>query len=99
MKRLFFMTDRRIRYAASKDLNEASVYFKSGSLYKCRPEAGYICAKYKGNVDNFMNSVAIVEHPDGTTYLVALMSNVRKKNSASDHMALASAIDRKIRGK
>lgn len=99
MKRLFYMTDRRIRYAASADLREASVYFKSGSLYKCRPEEGYVCAKYKGNVDNFMNSVAIVEHPDGTTYLVALMSNVRKKNSASDHMALASAIDRKIRGK
>jgi hypothetical protein len=99
MKRLFYMTDRRIRYAASPDLREAFVYFKSGSLYKCRPESGYVCAKYKGNVDNFMNSVAIVEHPDGTTYLVALMSNVRKKNSASDHMALASSIDKKIRGK
>ena len=99
MKRLFYMTDRRIRYAASAELRQAAVYFKSGSFYKCRPEEGYVCAKYKGNVDNFMNSVAIVEHPDGTTYLVALMSNVRKKNSASDHMELAAAIDRKIRGK
>jgi len=44
-----------------------------------------------------MNSVAIVEHPDGTTYLVAMMSNVLKKNSASDHMALAAAIDRMVR--
>jgi hypothetical protein len=99
MKRLFYMTDRRIRYAASPDLREASVYFKSGSLYKCKPESGYVCAKYKGNVDNFMNSVAIVEHLDGTTYLVALMSNVRKKNSAADHMALASSIDKKVREK
>ena len=79
-------------------MRNAAVYFKSGSLYKCRPEEGYSCAKYKGNVDNFMNSVAIIEHPDGTTYMVALMSNVRKKNSANDHMALAAAIDKKVRG-
>lgn len=97
MKKLFYMTDRRIRYAASPALKEAAVYFKSGSLYKCRPEEGYSCAKYKGNVDNFMNSVAIVEHPDSTTYFVVLMSNVLRKNSASDHMALATAIDKKIR--
>ncbi len=97
MKRLFYMTDRRIRYAASPVLRDAAVYFKSGSLYKCRPEEGYSCAKYKGNVDNFMNSVAIIEHPDSTTYLVALMSNVRKRNSASDHMALAAGIDRIVR--
>lgn len=98
MKRLFYMTDRRIRYAAAPALRNAAVYFKSGSLYKCRAEEGYSCAKYKGNVDNFMNSVAIIEHPDGTTYMVALMSNVRKKNSANDHMALAAAIDKKVRG-
>ena len=97
MKKLMYMTDRRIRYAASPALKNAAVYFKSGSLYKCAPEAGYTCAKYKGNVDNFMNSVAIVEHDDCTTYLVALMSNVRKRNSASDHMALAASIDKIIR--
>jgi hypothetical protein len=98
MKRIFYMTDRRIRYAGSPALKEAAVYFKSGSLYKCKAEEGYVCAKYMGNVDNFMNSVAIIEHTDSTTYMVALMSNVRKKNSASDHMALASAIDKKVRG-
>ncbi|MBK8699218.1 MAG: hypothetical protein IPN29_06595 [Saprospiraceae bacterium] len=99
MKRLFYMTDRRIRYAASPTLKDAAVYFKSGSLYQCRPEAGYYCAKYKGNFNNYMNSVAIVEHPDKTIYMVALMSNVRKRNSATDHMALASAIDKKVREK
>jgi len=98
MKKLSYMTDRRIRYAAAPALRNAAVYFKSGSLYKCRPEEGYTCQKYKGNVDNFMNSVAIVEHPDGTTYMVALMSNVRKKNSASDHQALAASIDKIVRG-
>ena len=97
MKKLLYMTDRRIRYASSPALKEAAVYFKSGSLYKCRPEEGYSCGKYRGNVDNFMNSIAIVEHPDCTTYMVALMSNVRKKNSASDHMALAAAIDKAVR--
>ena len=56
-----------------------------------------MCEKYKGNVDNIMNSVAIVEHPDGVTYLVALMSNVRKKNSNLDHMALAASIDKLVR--
>jgi hypothetical protein len=97
MKKLFYMTDRRIRYAASPALRDAAVYFKSGSLYKCQPEEGYSCGKYKGNVYNYMNSVAIVEHQDGTTYLVALMSNVRKKNSATDHMMLAAAIDKQVR--
>lgn len=97
MKKLFYMTDRRIRYGASSALRDAAVYFKSGSLYKCQAEEGYACGKYKGNVYNFMNSVAIIEHPDGTTYLVALMSNVRKKNSATDHMLLATAIDKKVR--
>lgn len=97
IKRLLYMTDRRIRYANAPSLKNAAVYFKSGSLYKCAPEQGYQCEKYKGNVDNFMNSIAIVEHPDGVTYLVALMSNVRKKNSNHDHMALAASIDKLVR--
>jgi hypothetical protein len=97
VKRLMYMTDRRIRYAASPVLRDAGVYFKSGSLYKCKQEEGYTCAKYKGNVDNYMNSVAIVEHPDSTTYMVALMSNVLRKNSNIDHNALASQIDRIVR--
>ncbi|MEQ8581584.1 MAG: serine hydrolase [Marinoscillum sp.] len=94
IKRMLYMTDRRIRYAAAPQLTTAAVYFKSGSLYSCREEEGYQCGKYIGNVNNYMNSVAIVEHADGTTYLVVLMSNVLKKNSASDHAALASSIDR-----
>nr|WP_321411918.1 serine hydrolase [uncultured Carboxylicivirga sp.] len=99
IKKLLYMTDRRIRYASSPALTNAAVYFKSGSLYKCKPEEGYECAKYKGNVDNYMNSVCIVEHPDGTTYLVVLMSNVLKKNSNIDHQTLATYIDRIMRKK
>ncbi len=96
IKRLLYMTDRRIRYASAPALKDAAVYFKSGSLYKCQPEEGYECGKYKGNVDNFMNSVAIVEHPDGTKYMVALMSNVLKKNSGTDHQVLAGRIEKII---
>lgn len=97
IKRLLYMTDRRIRYGSSPRLANAALYFKSGSLYKCKPEEGFKCKKYMGNVQNFMNSVAIVEQPDGTTYLVALMSNVLRKNSNIDHLELATRIDDLIR--
>lgn len=97
MKRLMYMTDRRIRYAQSPVLKEAAVYFKSGSLYKCDRSKGEACGKYMGNVVNYMNSVIIVEHPDNCRYMVALMTNVLRKNSASDHMYLASAIDKIVR--
>ena len=88
LKKLMYMTDRRIRYASNKKLDECTVYFKSGSLYSCKPEPGYECAKYKGNSKNFMNSVAIVETPEGHKYAVALMTNVLRKNSNADHSAL-----------
>lgn len=97
MKRLMYMTDRRIRYAQSPVLKEAAVYFKSGSLYKCDRSNGEACGKYMGNVSNFMNSVAIVEHPDNCNYIVVLMTNVLRKNSATDHMMLAASIDKIIR--
>jgi len=97
IKRLMYMTDRRIRYAANAQLKDAAVYFKSGSLYKCNRETMPNCGKYQGNVENFMNSVAIIEHPDGTTYLVALMSNVLRKNSNNDHNLLAGRIDQLVR--
>ncbi|MEO6130970.1 MAG: serine hydrolase [Saprospiraceae bacterium] len=96
MKRLMYMTGPRIRYAANANLKDAAVFFKSGSLYHCRPEAGYSCGKYKGNLDNYMNSVAIIEHDDGRVYFVALMSNVLRKNSNLDHNMLAGRIDKLI---
>jgi hypothetical protein len=91
LKRLMYLTDRRIRYAYSSRLDDASVYFKSGSYYS---GGG---AKYAGTKFNYMNSVILVEHPDGTNYIVCLMSNILGKNSAGDHMYLASAIDKAIR--
>lgn len=97
IKRLMYMTDRRIRYAQSPALREAAVYFKSGSLYKCDREKNPACGKYMGNVFNYMNSVAIVEQPDNCTYIVVLMTNVLGKNSATDHMYLAGRIDKLMR--
>ena len=89
-----YMTAKRIRYASSPALNEAAVYYKSGSLYRCKPEPDFKCGQYMGNVENVMNSVAIVEHPSGRTYLVGLMSNILRKNSAVEHQSLATFIDR-----
>jgi len=97
MKRLMYMTDRRIRYAQSPALKEAAVYFKSGSLYQCNKTSGEPCGKYMGNISNFMNSVAIIEHPNNCTYMVVLMTNVLRKNSATDHMTLATNIDKIVK--
>jgi hypothetical protein len=97
LKRLLYMTERRIRYASSPALKDSAVYFKSGSLYSCKPEPGFTCKKYQGNVKNYMNSIAIVETPAGRQrlfYMVTLISNVRYKNSALDHQTLATRIHR-----
>lgn len=98
IKKLLYMTDRRIRYAYSPQLDNAAVYFKSGSLYSCDKSKSTPCGKYMGgNRYNYMNSIITVEHEDGTNYVVCLMSNILSKNSAGDHMYLASAIDKTIR--
>ena len=93
MKRLLYMTDRRIRYAQSNRLDDAAVFFKSGSFYKCDRSKDPGCKDYAGNVYNYMNSVIIVEQPNGKKYIVCLMTNVLGKNSAGAHMYLASSID------
>jgi hypothetical protein len=71
-------------------------YCLSGSVYRFKDEPGLKREQYTGNVENVMNSVVIVEHPDGRTYLVVLMSNVLRKNSAVEHQTLATYIDRII---
>lgn len=93
MKRMLYLTDRRIRYAKSPKLDSAAVYYKSGSYYKCDREKNPNCGDYQGNVFNYMNSVIIVEQPKGKKYIVCLMSNVLNKNSASDHYYMAGKID------
>ncbi len=99
LKRLLYLTDRRIRYASSPTLAETAVYYKSGSLYGCQPEPGFECGKYRGNRVNYLNSLAIVEadaNGQRLHYVVALLSNVLRKNSAEAHRDLAGRIHRLI---
>ena len=104
IKRLMYITQKRIRYASHPALNNAAIYFKSGSLYGCRPEPDYECEKYMGNTLNQLNSVASIESPAGapaTTqkklfYLVVVSSNVLKENSAVAHQTLALRLQRLI---
>jgi len=95
IKRLIYVTERRIRYASSPALAEAAVYFKSGSLYECAKEAGFACRPYAGNVKNYMNSTAIVESPAADRklyYMSTLVTNILRKNSAAEHQALATRL-------
>ena len=100
LKRLLYSTERRIRYASHPNLNDHSVYFKSGSLYSCQEEEGFTCGKYKGNKKNLLASVAIVEsEEDGKNYhyLVVVQSNVLKINSAVAHQTLAARIHKLVK--
>ena len=70
----------------------------------CRSEPGFSCGKYRGNVKNYMNSIAIIESPadpgEGEVqhrYIVTLVANVVRKNSAWDHSRLGAAIDEAVR--
>jgi hypothetical protein len=95
IKRLMYITERRIRYGSSGVLWPSAVYFKSGSLYSCQKEEGFKCGKYMGNKRNFMNSIAIIETKAGQDrlyYMAAVLSNVLRKNSARDHRDLARAV-------
>ncbi|MBI4696726.1 MAG: serine hydrolase [Gammaproteobacteria bacterium] len=99
MKRLMYQTERRIRYASSPALAGAAVYYKSGSLFECRPEPDFACKAYAGNIKNYMNSVAIVESPAGGRrlyYFVTMLSNVLRRNSAEDHQEIGTRIQRLI---
>jgi len=97
IKRLLYLTERRIRYASAPALKKSAIYYKSGSLYKCKKEEGFKCGAYRGNVRNYMNSVAIVESPakEGNLYyMVIVISNVLRKNSAVEHQTLGTRIHR-----
>ena len=101
IKRLLYMTERRIRYASSPALRDSAVYFKSGSLYSCKEEPDFKCGKYMGNVKNYMNSLAIIENHTGgrrLDYIAALISNVLRVNSAVDHQTLGTRIHRIMEG-
>jgi hypothetical protein len=97
IKRLLYVTKRRIRYASSPALNNAAVYFKSGSYYRCKNKK---CEKYQGDALNLLNSVAIIESPagdpEGLFYMVVVTSNVLKENAALLHHGLGTRLHRLI---
>lgn len=100
LKRLLYVTERRIRYASSPALQHAAVYSKSGSLFSCRPEPGFECLPYHGNVRNYMNSINVIEEDTGAVrlyYIVVLLSNVLRENSAVAHQTMGTRIHRLIR--
>jgi hypothetical protein len=101
MKRYLYITKRRYRYVYAPELAKSATFFKSGSLYSCKPEEGFRCRRYEGNEHNYMNSVVTVETPAGpqptSRYIVALISNVLKTNSAWDHSRIGAAIHEMIR--
>jgi len=93
IKKYLYLTDHRIRYGASPALDGSALYFKSGSLYSCRPEKGFTCGKYMGNKYNYLASTAIVETHGSMPplkYIVVVLSNVLKKNSAEVHENFAT---------
>jgi hypothetical protein len=100
LKRLLYITERRIRYASSPALKDAAVYFKSGSWYKCKQEEGFKCGAYRGNVINYMNSVAIIEEEiNGVKlhYMAIVISDVLRVNSAVEHQTLGTEIHKMIK--
>lgn len=95
IKKLLYLTDQRIRYASSPVLADAAVYFKSGSLYGCKPEKGFDCGKLRGNRMNFMNSMVVIESIDRSPpirYAVVVLSNVLRKDSSQLHQELGARI-------
>jgi hypothetical protein len=98
IKKLLYFVRPRYRYASSPALLKAAVFFKSGSLFECKAEAGFTCKQYKGNVTNLMHSVAVVESGD-KRYLIAMMSNVLRLNSATEHQNIAGEIEKLIQAR
>jgi hypothetical protein len=100
LKRLLYVTERRVRYASSPALANAAVYSKSGSWWGCKEEVGFNCQPYHGNLRNYMNSVTIIEEQTGGIalyYMVVLISNVLRENSAVTHQNMATQIHKLIR--
>ncbi len=84
LKKLLYLTRKRIRYASAPTLKNAALYFKSGSLYSCKPEPDFTCKSYRGNKTNLLNSVAIVE-ADNLFYIVVISTNLLKENASWKH--------------
>ncbi len=102
LKRLLYVTEQRTRYAASPVLQDAAVYYKSGSLYACTAEQYGACPPFRGDRINVMNSVAIVESPAGAPqyyYLVSLHTSRLRQDAARLHWSLAARLHELIKAR
>jgi hypothetical protein len=96
IKKLIYFVRSRYRYASAPSLANAAVFFKSGSLFECKP--GMTCKSYAGTALNLMHSVAVVESSN-KRYLVAMMSNVLGINSAVEHQTIAGEIEKLVQSR
>ncbi len=93
MKRLLYVTDKRVRWAGAAELREAAVFFKSGSLFRCGGRGP--CGDYAGNTWNFLAAVADVQMPQRDPpihYLVGAISNVLGQYSIPEHDRVGGAV-------
>jgi hypothetical protein len=98
IKKLMYSTQARARLASNPDLDDAAVYYKSGSNFKCN----YNCSDNEGDVENLMNSIAIVEYPienPKLVYLIALHSNVLRTNAVELHKEFGGSIHRLMKAR
>ena len=102
LKRLLYVTEQRVRYAASPALHDAAVYYKSGSLYACKPGREGPCPAFRGDRINMMNSVAIIESPAAEPryyYLVSLHTNRLRMDAGRLHWSLATRLHELIQAR
>ena len=93
MKRLLYVTDKRVRWAGAAELREAAVFFKSGSLWRCGGRGA--CGEYAGNYWNFLAAVGEVEMPQrdpALHYIFGAISNVLGRDSISEHDRVGGAV-------
>jgi hypothetical protein len=62
LKKMMYLTRRRVRYLHTHKLDNLAAFFKSGSLFKFKPETTER-VQYEGDLQNVLNSVIVL---DGT---------------------------------
>ena len=73
-------------------------YFSNRARCSSATERRLHCKQYAGNVTNLMHSVAAVESGE-KRYLIAMMSNVLRVNSAVEHQTIAGEDREMIQGR
>ncbi len=94
LKRMLYLTRRRIRYAIAPVLDTSATFFKTGSLYSCQPEEGYTCGAYKGNAVNVLNALIVVETPK----VVAVEAETAAEGAGGAAGAAGAAADGNVTG-